>query len=228
MSTPNLSEEDIDDILYFARTNDLSELRTILTSLAGQTGHSQVDTLLAARDPDSDNTVAHYAAANGFDDLLKWLLTLSRPASTTSAPSSDTSSPAAPNDTPSASQPSATPTETNAKSSIPPPSLFTTPNALGSTPLHYAATTGALACATVLVEAGVNVRARNGVGHTPAYEAEVAGREEVVEYLLRVGRVEDEDEGDGEQKKEEEDKGTADIGERVEGMGLGGKEGEGG
>lgn len=67
MASPTLSEDDIDDLLYFARTNDIAELRALLSSLAAQNTCSEAEILLAARDPDSGNTAAHYAAANGFD-----------------------------------------------------------------------------------------------------------------------------------------------------------------
>ena len=66
MPSPTLSEDDIDDLLYFARTNDTSELETTLASLSSQHACAEADILTAARDPDSGNTVAHYAAANAF------------------------------------------------------------------------------------------------------------------------------------------------------------------
>jgi len=60
-----LSEDSIDDILYFARTNDVPELQSCLAELASQTKLSTQDILLAARDTYSKNTALHYAAGNG-------------------------------------------------------------------------------------------------------------------------------------------------------------------
>ena len=45
----------------------------------------------------------------------------------------------------------------------------------------------------MLVEAGVDVKARNNMGHTPVYEAEVAEKQEIVGYLLKEGTVEEEE-----------------------------------
>ena len=73
MASPTLPEDEIDDLLYFARTNDTSELQTLLISLAAQNSCSEADILLTARDADSGNTIAHYAAANGFDGKCPFL-----------------------------------------------------------------------------------------------------------------------------------------------------------
>ncbi|KAF2230228.1 ankyrin, partial [Viridothelium virens] len=161
---PSLSEDDIDDLLYFARTNDTSELSTLLTSLSSQHACSQSDILLAARDPESGNTVAHYAAANGFDAHANG------------------TSPSLPSNAPTKAS-----TNNDASAKSQPPELFTVSNASGSTPLHYAATTGSLACAQMLVQAGVEIGVRNAMGRMAVYEAEAGGKEEIVAYLLKEG-----------------------------------------
>ncbi|KAL9064611.1 MAG: hypothetical protein Q9157_007770 [Trypethelium eluteriae] len=242
MPRPSLSEDDIDDLLYFARTNDTSELSTLLTSLSSQHACSQSDILLAARDPESGNTVAHYAAANGFDDLLKWLLACLNPAHATASPSTELqahangTSPSLPSNAPTKAS-----TNNDASAKSQPPELFTVSNASGSTPLHYAATTGSLACAQMLVQAGVEIGVRNAMGRMAVYEAEAGGKEEIVAYLLKEGgdavvegqRAEEkEEEGDDdameevakdEQESLNEGKGKS-VQEGVEGLELGGKE----
>ena len=74
MSVPTqttLSEEQIDDLLYLARTNESSELRSELAAIkeAHMTARgmrtSEADILLAAVDPETGNNVFHMAAANG-------------------------------------------------------------------------------------------------------------------------------------------------------------------
>lgn len=72
----------------------------------------------------------------------------------------------------------------------------------------------------MLVEAGVDVGVKNGVGHTAVYEAEVGGKDEVVKYLLGVDArmVEDgEEEEVGEGENEVVTKGEDDKGEAGEG-----------
>ena len=66
-----LSEEQIDDLLYLARTNEPSELLSELAAIkevqmtARGVRTSEADILLAAVDPDTGNNVLHMAAANG-------------------------------------------------------------------------------------------------------------------------------------------------------------------
>ncbi|KAL9089663.1 MAG: hypothetical protein Q9165_005695 [Trypethelium subeluteriae] len=257
MPQPSLSEDDIDDLLYFARTNDTPELSTLLTSLSSQHACSQSDTLLAARDPGSGNTVAHYAAANGFDDqnlpftlapqlmqlahrtdLLKWLLACLNPAHTTKSPTTelqahaDGTSPSSSSTLPS-NGPIDTSTDSGTSVKSRYPELFTIPNASGSTPLHYAATTGSLACAQVLVQAGAQIGVRNAMGRTPVYEAEAGGKEEIVAFLLKEGgdavveggRTEEkEEDGDGDTMEEVAKNGQESLNEEKEGLELGGKE----
>ncbi|KAI9702155.1 MAG: hypothetical protein M1820_006237 [Bogoriella megaspora] len=201
-----LSDDEIDDILYFTRTNDASELDSSLSSLAHEQKCSKAEILVAARDPESGNTVAHFAAANGFDglmlfatfttnnacslytDLLRWLIMLITPTTATEESASSEASAATQNGT-EVMRPT-------------PPILLTMANTSGSTPLHYAATTGQLECAKILVEAGVDVRVKNQMGHTAMYEAEVGGKDTIVKYLLDMDVVIG-DEGDGAEDAQE-------------------------
>jgi hypothetical protein len=65
--------------------------------------------------------------------------------------------------------------------------LINARNAAGNTALHWAALNGHLACVQVLVDNGADPTATNEAGHDAVYEAELAGRSEVVEWVLREG-----------------------------------------
>jgi hypothetical protein len=64
---PNLSEDEIDDLLYFARVGEKHDFE----ALANELGHRERCTfakiLESARDETSGNGVLHMAAANGHD-----------------------------------------------------------------------------------------------------------------------------------------------------------------
>jgi uncharacterized protein len=69
-----LSADDIDDILYLTRVDERDELQQFISDLAQKNKCSPQDVLLQATDPNSGNTVLHYASANNLLDLLKWFL----------------------------------------------------------------------------------------------------------------------------------------------------------
>jgi hypothetical protein len=71
---PTLPPDTIDDILYFARANDVQDLSSTLSDLHTQTQQSIIDIISAARDEYSKNTAVHYAAGNGHLDILKLIL----------------------------------------------------------------------------------------------------------------------------------------------------------
>jgi uncharacterized protein len=67
MASPNpLSEDEIDDLLYYSRINDLGELEAALADIV-DSKHLTLDLpqiIAAAVDPEDGNTALHYAAAN--------------------------------------------------------------------------------------------------------------------------------------------------------------------
>jgi uncharacterized protein len=67
---PNLTEEEIDDLLYFARTGDKAEFNELKDELCKRENLSQVELLEAARDEESGNGLLHMAAANGHSGIL--------------------------------------------------------------------------------------------------------------------------------------------------------------
>jgi uncharacterized protein len=88
-TTPELilSEETIDDLIYLARANELSDLQTSLTNLSTIHTCPPSTILAAAIDPTAGNTLLHYSAANGSVPIIQHLLSLlpPSPASTPTA-----------------------------------------------------------------------------------------------------------------------------------------------
>jgi uncharacterized protein len=60
-----LSEEDIDDLLYLARTGELEDLNACINAISARENSTISTLLLVARDPNSGNGPLHMAAANG-------------------------------------------------------------------------------------------------------------------------------------------------------------------
>ncbi|KFY82203.1 hypothetical protein V500_10736 [Pseudogymnoascus sp. VKM F-4518 (FW-2643)] len=62
---PTLSEDDTDDLIYFARAGELGDFREALEALCKREGCPVEDILGVAVDGESGNGVFHMAAANG-------------------------------------------------------------------------------------------------------------------------------------------------------------------
>ncbi|KAJ4293653.1 ankyrin repeat-containing protein [Kalmusia sp. IMI 367209] len=71
-----MNEDTVDEILYLARINEVSELSTYLSDLSAQVKQSKAELVAAAVDPYSKNTALHYAAANGHVDIMRLLFSL--------------------------------------------------------------------------------------------------------------------------------------------------------
>jgi uncharacterized protein len=170
-------EDLVDDLLYYARVCDLDELKTALDQLSKKFAAPPHDVLNKAIDSESGNSVLHMAAANGhigrhnfeqstpFDlcfslDIIKLVLSLTPVPATSDVSAS------------------------NAQV----PQLINLPNKSGNTPLHWAALNGHLEGVKVLVDAGADLLAKNNAGHDVVYEAELAGKEDVVNWLLSAGK----------------------------------------
>lgn len=67
--TPKLSEDEIDDLLYYARIGDTEEFNTLKDELCRRESVTEVELLEAARDGESGNGVLHMTAANGHSGL---------------------------------------------------------------------------------------------------------------------------------------------------------------
>ncbi|KAM3068995.1 ankyrin repeat-containing protein [Clarireedia jacksonii] len=73
---PKFTEDEIDDLLYFARTGEKEEFDTLREQLCKREGCSIVELLETAKDTESRNAVLHMCAANGHSELLKHILQL--------------------------------------------------------------------------------------------------------------------------------------------------------
>ena len=62
---PSLSEDEIDDLVYFARIGDLQELLSCIEGLAKSATATQSSIISAAIDEQSRNGILHVASANG-------------------------------------------------------------------------------------------------------------------------------------------------------------------
>lgn len=62
---PAFTEDEIDDLLYFARTGDKEEFDTLSKELCRREKIGVVELLEVAKDEDSGNGILHMAAANG-------------------------------------------------------------------------------------------------------------------------------------------------------------------
>jgi hypothetical protein len=60
-----LFEEDIDDLLYLARTGELEDLNACINTISARENSTVSTLLLAAKDASSGNGPLHMAAANG-------------------------------------------------------------------------------------------------------------------------------------------------------------------
>lgn len=61
---PNLTEDEIDDVVYFARVGEDADLVETLTTLSEREKVSPAEILLAAKD-EGKSTALHMAAGNG-------------------------------------------------------------------------------------------------------------------------------------------------------------------
>ncbi|KAL8998407.1 MAG: hypothetical protein Q9169_002535 [Polycauliona sp. 2 TL-2023] len=71
---PTISADEIDDLLYLARTNDLHDLKVGIEAIARIRHTSAEDVILAIIDPDNGNGLLHMASANNGLDILQHLL----------------------------------------------------------------------------------------------------------------------------------------------------------
>jgi uncharacterized protein len=60
-----LTEDEVDDLMYFARSNEIEDLKTHAAELCQKYGVPPSTIFQSALDPLSGNTVLHLASANG-------------------------------------------------------------------------------------------------------------------------------------------------------------------
>lgn len=167
---PELSLDEIDDLIYFTRAHEVEDLYNTIATLAQNHKCSEGDIINATIDPDSGNSLIHYCSANGLLDLLKGFLDRlgvqqqQLPATESSDDWKDFN-------------PTVASTE----------HLINKQNTQGNTPLQWAAYNGHVEIVKVLVSAGANLWIKNNAGHLAMFEAERADKTDVVGFLLLAG-----------------------------------------
>ncbi|KXL43245.1 hypothetical protein M433DRAFT_58814 [Acidomyces richmondensis BFW] len=156
---PMLADEEIDDLLYFARVDELQDLEAAISDLARKYDCQPALIIKGAVDPETGNTIIHYCSANGFFITLKRLLELLKAVA-----------------------------DKGAVNSAEAETMFINrQNSQGNTPLHWAAYNGHLHVVKALIESGADMWIKNQAGHLAMFEAERAEKNEVVQYMLEAG-----------------------------------------
>lgn len=75
---PKLSEDDIDDIIYFARAGEVADLKESLATLSSREGVSPAEIIIAARD-EGKSTCLHMATGNGNIGIQQPISSLTHP-----------------------------------------------------------------------------------------------------------------------------------------------------
>jgi hypothetical protein len=182
---PQLSEDEIDDLLYAARSGEKDELTTLLSSLSEREKVSPSEILISARD-EGKSTCLHMATGNGHagepplcpvltfkelkyvDEVRSHLLIHADIVSHllshfTSRPKEERQA------------------------------FLDAPNEYGNTGLHWAALGGHLAVVKLLVENGASVALANDKNYVPLDLASFGDKFEVVDYFLaQSGGLEEE------------------------------------
>lgn len=175
MPTLALEEDEIDDLLYFSRANEATELSEFLTALSTKYSTDALSITRAAQDPYSKNTILHYAAANGHVEILKLLCQRNVI-------------------TPKQNDP------THKVSDAMLDEVSEPKNDAGNTPLHWAALNGRLDFVKALLDLNCDAEVKNNAGRTAAQEAEAAEKWDVygllIEKTAKPGEGDQEDEAD--------------------------------
>ncbi|KOS17112.1 Ankyrin repeat-containing protein YAR1 [Escovopsis weberi] len=70
---PQLTEDEIDDLIYFARSGEDTDLAETVSQLAEREKVTPAEILLAARD-EGKSTTLHMASGNGHLETVRWLI----------------------------------------------------------------------------------------------------------------------------------------------------------
>ncbi|KAI2613418.1 ankyrin [Hypoxylon sp. NC1633] len=167
---PNLSEDEIDDLIYLARTGDDAELTGMLKELASRENNTCAGVLEAARD-DGKATCLHMAAANGYAKTVTLIL----------------SHFPVPSKSPTRGESQAAPPASSSEGAPPAgsqPPYVNLENSFGNTALHWACLGGHLDVVKLLLSRGASPAAANNKDQIPLDLAAFENHMHVVDYFL--------------------------------------------
>ncbi|KAI8623934.1 ankyrin [Xylariaceae sp. FL1651] len=170
---PSLSEEEIDDMIYLARTGEDADLIEMLRELSARDGATPAEILAAARDDQGKATCLHMAAANGHAKTVALILShLPVPAKAlvTAAPPAASATPEGVGLAQAAA--AVAPTYTDLQ------------NAFGNTALHWACLGGHLDIVKLLLSRGASPAIANDKDQIPLDLAAFNNHMHVVDYFL--------------------------------------------
>lgn len=187
---PAFTEDEIDDLLYYARAGESGDLVALRDELCKREDVDFSELVRIAKDDHSGNGILHMAAANGHTSQLSifdgcYLAVLTDGAGIVTDIIKLLSQPVPQSPTMLA--------------------LMNGQNTAGNTPLHWAALNGHLECVKVLLDNGADPTITNKAGHDPVYEAELNDKKDVVEWVLKESESLEEGIGGGEGGDEEGD-----------------------
>lgn len=209
---PKLSEDDIDDLIYFARAGEVADLNESLATLSSREGVSPAEIITAARD-EGKSTCLHMATGNGNIGTTALHLTFIH-----NCP------------LPPPSEQNESMTNTWSASEIvkiilghfadrpvaEKQALLDAQNEFGNTGLHWAALGGHLELVKLLVAEGASPAVANDKNYVPLDSASFGEKHDVVDFFL------------AQMEKLETKNGEAGLGEAAGGLQVGGAGGDAG
>ncbi|KAI0805673.1 ankyrin repeat-containing domain protein [Xylaria sp. FL0064] len=163
---PRLSEEEIDDLVYLARTGEDADLTEMLQELAARETATVADILTAAREEQSKATCLHMAAANGHAKTVTLILSYLPLPAKTSGTAVDTESESA---------------QTAVEAE---PAYIDVQNSFGNTALHWACLGGHLDIVKLLLSRGASPAIANEKDQIPLDLAAFNNHMHVVDHFL--------------------------------------------
>ncbi|KAK5637158.1 hypothetical protein RRF57_012870 [Xylaria bambusicola] len=165
---PSLSEEEIDDLVYLARTGEGAEFTELLQELATRESATAVNILTAAREEQSKATCLHMAAANGHAKTVTLIL------SHLPVPTKKSTAAVAP------------PEDTESEKTIveAEPAYIDAQNSFGNTALHWACLGGHLDIVKLLLSRGASPAVANDKDQIPLDLAAFNNHMHIVDYFL--------------------------------------------
>jgi uncharacterized protein len=192
----SLTEDEIEDFLYFARANDISEFKNALIQSSQDRNIAAAEIIKAVIEDESGNTPLHYGSANGH--LGKSPIVLLVAVVLISAIEII----------------KAVLEALDAKEgqvSLLAKSVINAQNSAGNTPLHWAALNGHVEVLLLLLSHGADPSILNAAGHDALFEAELNEKTKAAEVLLAEGKeLENAVHANGTASKDEEGDGDGD------------------